>query len=146
MNLSLEEINEKFEELAFNRTTPFCYSCYKICPTGTCSNCGSDDLMRHLDGYGVEFGTDWVIKAIVEEELEEADLSESFEQMIEDCYGETTQICFIEYSTVEALKAVDPVAWNIAQGEHESELLADEQIIELGSKYYWIHDVIELIE
>lgn len=71
-------------ELAFERTTPFCYSCYQDCPSGHCKDCGSDDLMRHLEGVGVEYGTDWVIKSILEEELSKVDLEESFEQMIDE--------------------------------------------------------------
>jgi hypothetical protein len=101
--------------------------------------------MRHLEGYGVEYGTDWVIEAILSEELEEADISESFEQMMQECYGEEIQIGFISAITSEAIKALDPIAWNIAQGEHEDMLLQDEQIIEIGSKYYWTHKIVELI-
>ncbi len=54
--MNLEEIKNKLTELAFERTTPFCYSCYELCPSGRCNNCGSDDLMRHLEGVGVEYG------------------------------------------------------------------------------------------
>lgn len=68
--MNLEEIKNKLTELAFERTTPFCYSCYELCPSGRCKNCGSDDLMRHLEGVGVEYGTDWVIESIVSEELQ----------------------------------------------------------------------------
>lgn len=42
------EIQEKLEQLAFNRTTPFCYGCYVKAPKGVCPHCHSDDLMRHL--------------------------------------------------------------------------------------------------
>ena len=51
-----QEIKEKLTELALKRTTPFCYSCYEKCPSGTCKRCGSDDLMRHFEGVGVEYG------------------------------------------------------------------------------------------
>ena len=44
--------------------------------------------MRHLKDVGVEYGTDWVIKNILEEILSEIDLEESFEQMIDDLYGQ----------------------------------------------------------
>ena len=53
------EIQQKLETLAFNRTTPFCYGCYIQAPKGICPECHSDDLMRHLDGVGVEWGTSW---------------------------------------------------------------------------------------
>lgn len=42
------EIQEKLEQLAYNRTTPFCYGCYVKAPKGVCPHCHSDDLMRHL--------------------------------------------------------------------------------------------------
>lgn len=51
-----EEIQNKLTDLAFERTTPFCYSCYQDCPDGQCEICGSDDLMRHFKGVGVEYG------------------------------------------------------------------------------------------
>lgn len=63
------EIQQKLETLAFNRTSPFCYGCYIQAPKGICPECHSDDLMRHLNGVGVEWGTAWVIKHILQEEL-----------------------------------------------------------------------------
>jgi hypothetical protein len=146
MRLTVEEINQKLKTLAFRKTTPFCYSCYQDCPNGVCPTCGSDDLMRHLDGVGVEFGTDWVIKAIVEEQLSEVDLSDSFAELIADCYGETTKIGFLEYPTVDALKELDPIAYSLALDEHLDFLIEDEQIMEIAGKHYWIHDVVELVE
>ena len=67
--MNAEEIQNKLTDLAFERTTPFCYSCYQDCSDGQCEICGSDDLMRHLKGVEVEYGTDWVIKNILEEIL-----------------------------------------------------------------------------
>lgn len=89
--MNAEEIQNKLEELAFERTKPFCYSCYQDCQNGHCKDCGSDDLMRHLKSVGVEYDTDWVIKNVIEEELSEVDVEESFEQMIEELYGEEIQ-------------------------------------------------------
>jgi len=95
--MNAEEIQNKLKDLAFERTIPFCYSCYQDCPDGQCKACGSDDLMRHLKGVGVEYGTDWVIKHILEEELEEVDLEESFKQTVDDFYGKEIQIGFIKF-------------------------------------------------
>ncbi len=39
------EILESLKQIALNRSQPFCYSCYKLAPTGRCETCGSDDLM-----------------------------------------------------------------------------------------------------
>ena len=83
------EIENKLHQLALKRSMPFCYSCYKVAPSGCCKTCGSDDLMRLVDGVGCEYGTDWIINHILENELEAIDLEESFEQMIRECYPES---------------------------------------------------------
>ena len=79
------EIQQKLEQLAYERTTPFCYGCYIKAPKGVCPKCHSDDLMRHLDGVGVEWGTDWVIKHILQEELTSVDIDETFEESVRQC-------------------------------------------------------------
>ncbi|MCP4914894.1 MAG: hypothetical protein GY909_17380 [Oligoflexia bacterium] len=146
--MCLKEINKKLEKIAFNKTIPFCYSCYNEAPTGTCKTCHSDDLMRLLPEYGCEYGTDWVIENILEENLETVDITESFEQMIEDCYGETTKVGFLELLTVEVMKDQDPIAWDIAKSEYMDGLEQDNQVITFdnGSNYYWIHDLESFIE
>ena len=63
------EIQERLEQLAFKRTNSFCYSCYKAVTASNCPSCGTDDFVRELPGVGVEFGTDWVIRQILSEEL-----------------------------------------------------------------------------
>ena len=142
------EIQQKLEQLAFKRTTPFCYGCYIKAPTGVCPECHSDDLMRHLDGVGVEYGTDWVIKHILEEELTPVDIDEIFEESIRQCYPEETQVGWMTFDTVELMKSQDPISWNIARDEHIDSLVEDEQIISLdgGSNYYWVYDLESLVE
>ena len=54
--MCLKEINEKLEKIAYSKTIPFCYCCYKEAPSGTCKSCHSDDLMRLLPEYGCEYG------------------------------------------------------------------------------------------
>lgn len=39
-----------------------------------CPKCGSDDLMREVEGVGVEWGYDWIIDHIVETEGEKVDI------------------------------------------------------------------------
>lgn len=60
------EMMKKLEQVAFERTKPFCYGCYRQAPTGVCLSCGSDDLMRELPGVGVEYGLNWVIVHILD--------------------------------------------------------------------------------
>ena len=142
--MNLEEIKNKLTELAFERTSPFCYSCYEICPSGRCNNCGSDDLMRHLEDVGVEYGTEWVIESIVKEELQSIDTEEIFEQMIDDHYGDEIIIGFIKSSPSIAIKTLNPIAWDIAKSEHIDFLIEDEQVLEIGGEYYWVTDIEDL--
>jgi hypothetical protein len=144
--MNAEEIQNKLNELAFERTTPFCYSCYQYCPDGRCNTCKSDDLMRHLKGVGVEFGTDWVIKSILAEELSEVDFEESFEQMMDDLYGEEIHIGFIKVSVSSAIKKLDPIAWNIAKSEYLDFLIEDESVIEIAGRHYWKSELETLLE
>ena len=139
--MNVEEIKNKLTELAFERTTPFCYMCYQLCPNGRCEDCGSDDLMRHLDGVGVEYGTEWIVESILEEELEAIDLDDSFEQMIEDCYGTEVQIGVIKSDVSTAIKNLDPIAWDVAKGEYLDSLIEDVSIVEAGNGYYWKHEL-----
>ena len=59
------DLKEKLQTLAFNVTDNFCYSCYKVTEGDNCPGCGTDDFMRHLDGVGVEYGTDGIIEHLI---------------------------------------------------------------------------------
>ncbi len=134
------EIQQKLEQLAYERTTPFCYGCYIKAPKGVCPKCHSDDLMRHLDGVGVEWGTDWVIKHILQEELTSVDIDETFEESVRQCYPEEVTVGWITVDTVEVLKSQDPTSWRIARDEYIDELVAIEEIISYddGITFYWL--------
>ena len=142
------EIQEKLEQLAYERTTPFCYGCYVKAPTGVCPQCHTDDLIRHLDGVGVEWGTSWVIKHILEEELTPVDIEEAFEESVRQCYPEEVTIGWMTLDVASVMKAQDPTSWRIAQSEWESKEEEEENIISFdnGSTYYWIHDVEKLVD
>jgi hypothetical protein len=141
------EIQKQLEELAYKRSIPFCYNDYIECPTGRCSKCGSDDLMRLVRGVGCEYGADWVIKHILETELEAADLEEAFEQSVRNCYPETTKVGWMEFDTVDLMKNQDPISWRCAFSDYESQEESDEQIISFdnGTTYYRIDDINDLI-
>lgn len=142
-----QEIYKKLEQLAFERSVPFCYPCYEIAPEGKCYKCGSDDLMRCLPSVGAEWGINWVIEEILREELEPVDLEEAFEQSIRDCYPEEVKVGWLTLDMVSVMKAMDPVSWRCAQSEWESQEADEGQIITLdnGQTYYWLHDVESLI-
>src|SRR5690606_41509961 len=73
-------IFEQLKTLALKKSIPFCYGCYKEAPTGRCESCHSDDLMRLLPGVGCEWGTDWIVKHIIEEELTSVDTEDRSEE------------------------------------------------------------------
>lgn len=142
------EIQNKLEKLAHSRTTPFCYGCYIQAPKSVCPECHSDDLMRHLDGVGVEWGTSWVIKHILEEELNAVDADEVFEETIRQCYPEETVVGWMKFDTVDLMKTQDPISWRIARDEYIDSLSEDEQILSFdnGSNYYGVHDLEGVLE
>lgn len=143
-----EEIYEKLKTVAFNRTIPFCYSCYFEAPTGTCHHCGSDDLMRLLPGSGCEYGIAWVIKEILAEELTAVDMDQAFEEYVSECYPEQTTVGWLTLDIVSVLKEMDPVAWRCARSDWESAEESEGNLFTLdsGSTYYRTSDIEELIE
>ena len=142
------EIQNKLHELALKRSTPFCYSCYKPAPTGCCKTCGSDDLMRLVDSVGCEYGTDWIIKHILQEELTAIDADEVFKESIRQCYPEETTVGWMKFDTCELMKSQDPISWRIARDEYIDSLEQDEEIVSFdgGSTYYWAYDFDELLQ
>ncbi len=134
-----EELYEKLEVHAYEVTTPFCYSCYKDAPKGVCSSCHSDDLMRHLPGVGVEYGIEWVMKSIIEEHFTPLG-KEAKESLLEGVYPEETNIGWLKYDTLIAIKILDPISFEIAIDEQLSCLKEDQQLFEIGD-YYWTHDL-----
>lgn len=138
-----KELDIRLERLAFNKTIPFCYSCYKDAPKGKCNVCHSDDLMRHLPGVGVEYGTDWIINKILEENLETPCFEELFEQSVDDCYGEEVQIGWLNLNPAQVIKNQDPISWDIAKSEYIDSLVEDEQLVTFdnGGSYYWVYEV-----
>lgn len=136
------EIIEKLNQLALDRSIPFCYSCYKDAPTGKCTSCGSDDLMRHLPSVGCEYGTEWIVDRILETELTPIDTEELFEEFVRQCYPETTQLGWMNVDTIEAMKSQDPTSWRIALDEWISSEEESENIISFDndSIYYKISD------
>ena len=141
------EIQKQLQELAYKRSTPFCYSDYIDCPGGRCPRCFSDDLMRSVAGVGCDHGVDWVIEHILETELEPANLDEAFEQSICECYPETTKVGWMEFDTVTLMKEQDPISWKCALSDYESQEESEGNVISLdgGLTYYWLHDIEALL-
>ncbi|MDE0517945.1 MAG: hypothetical protein OXH36_00095 [Bdellovibrionales bacterium] len=101
-----------------------------------------------MEGVGVEYGTEWVIEHILKEHLEPVNQTENFKDMIEGCYPTETQVGWLELSTVDILKKMDEIAWDIAKDEYISSLEEDKEVMSFdnGSTYFWTHDIENLIE
>jgi hypothetical protein len=137
------EFFDRLKKIALKKSIPFCYSCYKEAHMGVCPNCGSDDLMRLLPGNSCEYGTDWIIKAIIEEALSPVDIESEFEECMRSCYPETTQVAWASFDTISILKAMDSIAWELAQSEWTSNEEADGQLISFdnGSTYFQRNEI-----
>ena len=144
----MKELKSRLEKLAYQKTKPFCYSCYKIAPSGTCKFCGSDDLMRHLDGVGVEYGIDWVIKSLIEENITSVDTEEEFKNSISECYPEEVKIGWITVDVASTIKELDPNSWRIAESEWIDSEVEDENLVTFdnGSTHYRVSDIEEYLD
>ncbi len=136
------DLKEKLTTLAFEVTDNFCYACYKVVKGDSCPGCHSDDFMRHLEGVGVEYGTDWVIEHLVKEHCTPIDGEEAFEEMLNECYG-TVKVGFAEWDAGHVLKELDPTAFRCGLSDYLAE---DEQHAEFDGEYYSISDIESMIE
>lgn len=132
-----DHIIARLTRIAYSVTTPYCYGCGTHALTGRCSRCGSDDLMRFMNLVGCDWGVDWVIKELVSE-IEAVDAEARFENSMEDCYPETTQVGWLKVDTVSAIKDLDPISWQIATSEFMDSEESEEIIISFdhGGTYY----------
>lgn len=94
--------------------------------------------MRHLDVVGVEWGLSWIIDHILETELEPVDLNESFEESVRQNYPQETRVGWMTFNTVELMKSNDPISWNCALSEYESQEESEGKIVSFnnGSTFY----------
>ncbi|MBI1862364.1 MAG: hypothetical protein HYR96_15740 [Deltaproteobacteria bacterium] len=99
--------------------------------------------MKHLPGHGVEYGSDWVIRALIHENLEPLNLDEAFQESIRECYDATVKIAWIECDTVQALRELDPISWDLACSEWADAEESAGLIVSFdhGSTYFWAHDI-----
>ena len=142
MNVTDNDLKDKLTALAFDVTDNFCYGCYKVVEGDHCLGCHSDDFMRHLDGVGVEYGTDWVIEHLIKEHCSAVDAEQQFEELLsETC--ETVKIGSLEYDPGYVLRNIDPVAFRCGVSDMLSD---DEQFVEVDGQYYRVSDVENMIE
>ncbi len=141
MNIDTD-LKEQLQTLAFDVTDNFCYGCYKVVEGDSCPGCGSDDFMRHLDGVGVEYGTDWIIEHLIKENCTAVDAEDEFEEMLNECY-ESVKVGCCEWDAGYVMKELDPVAFRCGVSEY---LADDEQFVEIDGQYYRICDIESMIE
>lgn len=141
------EIKEKLQEMAHEASRPFCYSDYVKVEADEngqyrCPKCGSDDLMREVEGVGVEWGYDWVMEHLVETQGERVDIEELYRDLLDDIY-EPVRFGELEYSPSAVLEAVDPVAFRIGAQENAGSAVEDSLMVCLNGNYYRISDIVE---
>ncbi len=104
--------------------------------------------MRLVPGVGCEYGTEWVIKHILETELTAVDLEEEFEESIRQCYPEETQVGWMTFDTVKLMKENDPVGWRCAFSDFESEQESEGNIVSFdgGTNYYSKNSILDYLD
>lgn len=138
-------IYAQLEEAAMKVSKPFCYGCYKLAPKGRCAHCGSDDLMRHVEGVGVEYGTGWIIEHLLKTHCTPVDGDEMFEELLDECYPEVTVGC-CTFSPSQVIKELDPTCFNIGAQENLDSLAENGQLYEQEGDYYRIEDIDAMLD
>ncbi len=142
-----DSIKEQLTERAYEESHRFCYSDYKRVEANEdgeyrCPKCGSDDLMRELEGIGVEWGTDWIVDHLVREEGEEVDIAELYRDLLDEIY-EPIKFGELEYSPSMVLESVDTVAFEMGCSEYADNEVDEGRLIELNGSYYRMTGITE---
>src|ERR1700733_4796100 len=117
-----ENIKEALKEKAQDISRSFCYSDYCVVEANEdgenfCPKCGSDDLMREVEGVGVEWGYEWIRDHIVETEGEKVDIEELYRDLLDEVY-EPIKFGELEYSPATVLESVDPTAFRMGCNDY----------------------------
>ena len=135
----MEDLKLRLQNIALKKTEPFCSSCYEKAPSGCCERCHSDDLMKSLEGVGVGWGCDWVIEHLIETNLTRAETRAAFEESVAECYPDPVKIGWISYDVPAAIRALDPVSWDLSHSEWIDQEVEDGILVTFdgGASYYW---------
>ncbi|MBU6454380.1 MAG: hypothetical protein KGS72_21610 [Cyanobacteria bacterium REEB67] len=142
-----EKIKEALKERAHDESRPFCYSDYITVEANEsgeyfCPKCGSDDLMREVEGVGVEWGYEWVMEHIVETEGEKVDIEELYRDLLDEIY-EPVRFGDLEYSPATVLESVDPTAFRMGANEYADSEMEDSRLIYLNGTYFRLDGITE---
>jgi hypothetical protein len=140
-----EAIKEALRVRAEEASSPFCYSDYITVKANAdgeffCPKCGSDDLMRSVEGVGVEWGFDWVVEHLIREEGEAVDINELYSDLLDET-NEPVRFGELEYLPSTVLEAVDPVAFEMGASDYADSEVEDGRLICLNGKYYRLEGV-----
>lgn len=94
------------------------------------------------------WGTDWIIRSIVESELTPVNVDAAFENLIRSCYEENVSVLWMTLDAVTVAKEMDPVSWDIAKSEWLSQE-EEEGIVKTfdnGASYFWCHELEKLLD
>jgi len=140
----LMTLHARLEAAAYKLSDNFCYGCYKVVEGEFCPTCHSDDFMRHVDGVGAEYGTEWVIDHIIQDRCESIDEEELFDEMLDECYPEIELGC-CSWTPSHVMSELDPIAYRIGVQEHIDSLVEDCQLYESDGDYYQVFDIEEML-
>ena len=106
--------------------------------------------MRLLPGHGCEYGTrsfyEPILSEIGADEHEHQEDEDDFTESLNEIYGDTVKVGFLNVTTGWAIKMLDPLAFELAMSEETNSLLDDGQLVEIDGKNYWAEKVAALIE
>jgi hypothetical protein len=140
----LMTLHARLEAAAYKISDNFCYGCYKVVEGEFCPTCHSDDFMRHVEGVGVEYGTEWVIDHIIQDRCESIDDEALFDEMLDECYPEIELGC-CSWTPSHVMSELDPTAYRIGVQEHIDSLVEDCQLYESDGDYYQTFDIEEML-
>jgi ribosomal protein S27AE len=144
-----EEIKERLEAYAYQISRPVCSSCgdtvIKHKELGLrCSKCHSDDLMRLWDGVGQDWGIDWIVKDVIEDNFDKIDIEES---LLDSLNEETVTIGVCSWGKGDILKEMDPVAFDCAVSDESSHYYDDEDsFYEFKESFYSVYEIEDFLD
>jgi len=138
------DIAEHLKQLAWEQSEAFCYNDYIKVPKDKngntfCPKCGSDDLMRILPYDGPEYGIEWVMEAIIQQEwklVSSSDIKKATEDFIDELYPDGFEICGGQYYASDILKNCSPGDFEAQVSEYQDRQVEDGYWVEVGNSVY----------
>jgi hypothetical protein len=145
-NYDLTDYHDELSNSVRDNCGRFCSGCnheVKADSEGVymCSTCGSDDLMLYDEGHCTWDFEDIVERIVLESDLDEIDMLEDYNNLLDECHDEV-KVCGYSYAPSDALKRLDPVAYDCGYNDH---LSSTDYFVEVGDYYYCKEDVLGLI-